>query len=381
MKLNTTDNSSNREQIKDLWRYAFSDTEDFISLYFNRFWQGKNAIAALDNKKVVGALELVPYKLSLRGNAIDTSYIVGISTLPEARGNGIASDLVRAAMEKQRERREVLSLLSPFSFRFYNKMGYATCYQEMRCHIPSERFPMTRYKGSFHQARLNDYESLSSVYHQFCKHKNGYVYRKKEEWQFIFDMLKLAGGYLYSYQNKDGTIIAYLSFVKNAEKFQVVEAAYINPEGLQALLSFVGSHFSSYSHIDMTLPAGSPLPTLFCEPPVCELHPTVMGRVLDIPRVLSAGLGGLRLGVTDVFCPENTGVYEENGGGIVRYDSLDCELQTDIGALTQLVMGFRSAFDLSVTGHLKGDLDAIAQLDRLYPKQRNYINHVLTDNF
>ncbi|MBQ4517394.1 MAG: GNAT family N-acetyltransferase [Clostridia bacterium] len=380
MKLNTTDNSSKREQIKELWRYSFSDTEDFMSLYFGHYWQGKNAITALDDKKVIGALELVPYKLSLRGNVVDTSYIVGVSTAPEARGGGIASTLMRAAMEKQKERREVLSLLSPFSFNFYNKMGYAACYQEMRCHIPSERFPNYQYKGKFNRAALSDWNDLSTVYHQFCKHKNGYVFRQKEEWQFIFDMLKLAGGYLYTYQNEEGTTIAYVSFVKNAEHFQVIEAAYINPEGLQALLSFIGSHFSSYSHIDMTLPAGSPLPTLFGEPPVCELHPTVMGRILDIPRVLSAGLGGLRLGVSDDFCPENTGVYEENGGGIVRYDSLDCEIQTHIGALTQLVMGFRSAYDLSVTGHIIGDIDAIVQLDRLYPKQHNFINHILTDN-
>ncbi|MBE7036773.1 MAG: hypothetical protein E7403_05730 [Ruminococcaceae bacterium] len=65
---------------------------------------------------------------------------------------------------------------------------------------------------------------------------------------------------------------------------------------------------------------------------------------------------------------------------MVRYDSLDCEIQTHIGALTQLVMGFRSAYDLSVTGHIIGDIDAIVQLDRLYPKQHNFINHILTDN-
>ncbi len=380
MKFNVNDNSSNKEQIKELWKYAFADTEDFLSLYFGRFWQGKNAIAALDNKKVVGALELVPYKLSLRSTLIDASYIVGVSTAPEARGKGVATALMRAAIEKQKERREALSLLSPFSFGFYNKMGYAPCYQEVRSHIPAQRFPITRYNGEFFCASLQNSEELSSVYLEFCRKKNGFVYRQKNEWHFIFEMLKLADGYLYAFRNTEGKMTAYLSFIKTAKEFRVLEAAHIDSTGLQALLSFIGSHFSTYEFIDMVLPSGSPLPTLFSEPPICEVHPTVMARILDVRRVLSAGLGGLRLGVTDNFCPENTGVYEENGGGIVRYDSLDCEIQLNINALTQLVMGFRSAYDLAVTGHLTGTPDAISHLDRLYPKQRNFINHILTDN-
>ncbi len=378
MNLNLTDCSSIKDQIKDLWQYSFSDPDDFMSLYFGKFWNGKNAVAALDGKALLGALELVPYKISLRGTLVDASYIVGVCTAPEARGRGVATKLMRGAIEKQGKRREVLSLLYPFSYSFYNRMGYAPCYQQARCEIPFERMPATHYSGRFFRPSLNDFTALSNVYENFCKGKNGFVRRTKAEWKFIFEMLNLENGHLYAYENEVGTVTAYMSFVKTTERFHVLEAAYMEPEGLQALLAFMSSHFSSYHHIELSLPANGPLPTMFNEPPVCELHPTVAARVLDISRAFSAGLGGLRINVTDDFCPENTGVYEEHGGGIVRYDSMDSEIQLDISALTQLVMGFYSAFDLAATGRLTGVPDAVLQLDRLYPKQRNYINHILT---
>ncbi len=380
MKVNLADNTQYKEQIKELWRYAFSDSEAFLSMYFGRLWQGKNAVAVLEDKKVIGALELVPYRLSLRGTPIDASYVVGVSTAPEARGRGVAAALMRGAMEKQLGRREVLSLLQPFSYEFYSKMGYATCYCEASCRVPAAHFPALRYNGQFFRASLRDQNKLTKVYEAFCRGKNGFVCRGQEEWRFIFEFLTLTDGYLYAYQDETGAVTAYLSFIKKADRFRVLEAAYADANGLKALMSFTASHFSTYSHIDLLLPADSPVPSLFREPPVCERRPMVMARILDISRALSAGLGGLRLGITDDFCPENTGVYEENGGGIVRYDSRDCDVSTDIGGLTQLVMGFMSAGELWLTGRLVASEDAVFHLDRLYPKQQNYINHILTAN-
>ena len=201
MNLNLTDCSSIKDQIKELWQYSFSDPDDFMSLYFGKFWNGRNAVAALDGKDLLGALELVPYKISLRGTWVDASYIVGVSTAPEARGRGVATKLMRGAIEKQGKRREVLSLLYPFSYSFYNRMGYAPCYQQARCEIPFERMPATHYSGRFFRPSLNDFTALSNVYENFCKGKNGFVQRTKKEWKFIFEMLNLENGHLYAYKN------------------------------------------------------------------------------------------------------------------------------------------------------------------------------------
>ncbi|MBR5236499.1 MAG: GNAT family N-acetyltransferase [Clostridia bacterium] len=380
MVINRVDSTADKEQIKDLWQYAFSESKAFLSLYFGEFWQGQNAVSALCSGRLAGALELVPYQISLRGHELSASYIVGVSTAPEMRGQGIAKSLMHAALEKQAQRKEALSLLQPFSYSFYHKMGYALCYEETRCSVTFSQFPKVQSALSVFPASLEDYEELNTVYHTFCKDKNGFVCRTRKDWNFIFKLLKAEGGYMYACRDAEGVLCGYISFIKDAKRFLVLEAAYTTQESLKALLSFTAAHFSTYSQIDFTLPTNSTMPALFPEPPVCRRHPFVMARIIDVCAVLTGGLEEIHLSVTDDFYSENTGVYYELDGQILRADNLLADAKTDIGSLSQLIMGYRSAKELCELGLMEASFKAIDTLDRLYPKQQNYINHILTND-
>ncbi len=380
MVINPLDSTAYKEQIKDLWQYAFSEEEPFLSLYFGEFWQGKNAVSVLQDDCLAGALELVPYQLSLRGHVLPVSYIVGVSTAPEMRGRGIAKTLMHTALEKQAQRKEALSLLQPFSYAFYCKMGYALCYEETHCSVTFNQFPKVQSNLSMYPATLEDYEALNTVYNAFCHGKNGYVCRSREDWNFIFKLLQAEAGYVYACKDNTGSLCGYISFIKDANRFRVLEMAYTTKESQEALLSFTAAHFSTYSQIDFTLPAASTMPVLFPEPPVCRRQPFVMARIVDVCAVLSAGLEDIRLSVADDFYSENTGVYYELDGQILRADNLLADAKTDIGSLTQLIMGYMSAKELCELGLMEASVKAIDNLDRLYPKQQNYINHILTNS-
>ena len=127
MKIKIAENYEKKD-IKKLWADAFSEQEPFLSWYFDNFWHAENSLCVkTDDDSLAGALTLIPYKLFNRGKTINSSYIAGVSVPQHMRMRGISKKLMHAAIKMQAERNESLSLLIPFNYDFYRKMGYKDC--------------------------------------------------------------------------------------------------------------------------------------------------------------------------------------------------------------------------------------------------------------
>ena len=74
-------------QIKDIWKYCFNDTEDFMGYYFNNKYKEENTIV-LEENSIVSSLQMNKYTLNINGANYKVSYVVGVSTLPQVRGKG-----------------------------------------------------------------------------------------------------------------------------------------------------------------------------------------------------------------------------------------------------------------------------------------------------
>ncbi len=379
MKTHLGDLSPFKNEIKALWAFAFSDPESFVDYYFKDVWKGENAVAITEGETLAAALELVPYTLSVRGKQLPASYIVGVSVAGAYRGRGLSTVLMREGLKKQLAREEILSFLTPFSYPFYEKLGYEKAYEEWHTKARAEEFPKAKSAGNFRSATIEDYEILSRIYEDFCQDKTGYSIRKRDDWDFILKELAYDGGALHLYLDETGTPIAYLAFLKDDAHCKVQEMAYGDDRGRDAILSYVLSH-SSYESFDFIFPSGSDLPDNFGKRAKTELRPGAMARLLQIDKGLVNGLGDVKLSVTDAFLPENTGVYAEINGTVAETEQ-EADVSTDVGALTQLILGYRSAGELLLSGRMKGAENAITQLDKLYPKQETYMNLVLRDDF
>ena len=86
-----------KQQIVNLWRTCFGDSEAFISLYFDRVYKDENAMTIEKDGKIVSALQIVPYTMTYLGTEISVAYISGkgsgayAATLArDIRGNGTA---------------------------------------------------------------------------------------------------------------------------------------------------------------------------------------------------------------------------------------------------------------------------------------------------
>lgn len=372
-------NYSDKEKIKELWAYAFCEQEPFLSGYFDEFWKLENAVAIKENDEIAAALQLTSYDLHIRNQEYKASYIVGVSVAPQMRGKKYSTRLMAEALKEQKKRGEAVSLLIPFSYEFYKKLGYSLCYNLNMYETTSKNIRTLKNDCTVKRMYLSDYNELNKVYENFCEDKSGYVKRTENDWKYIFFEHNLFGGYVYAtYEN--GEISGYVSYSKSSKEIYVREIVYISYEALNSLLGFVSSHFSGNEKIVIRTTKDNYLSGFLKEPKgVVSILPTVMARVVDVSAVLSSvDLGEFKLQIIDELIPENSGIYGKKADGqVCKTNSKEFDALMSIDTLTELFMGYVTASDLSFMGRIRADEKIIKRLDELFPLTNNYINHIM----
>ena len=82
------------DNIKDIWNYCFGDEEAFVDYYFNNKYKEENTILVEEDGELQSSLQLNQYKIKLNDKIYDTSYVVGVSTYPQARGKGLMKNIM-----------------------------------------------------------------------------------------------------------------------------------------------------------------------------------------------------------------------------------------------------------------------------------------------
>lgn len=121
----------NKQQIIDLWRLSFNDSEEFIRLYFDRVYKEENTLVIEKNGQVVSALQMLPYTMTYYGTEISVAYISGACTLPSMRGKGLMRELLQNAFEEMKYRSVAVTALipaDPWLFDYYREQGYTEAF-------------------------------------------------------------------------------------------------------------------------------------------------------------------------------------------------------------------------------------------------------------
>lgn len=120
-----------KEQIRDLWRICFHDTEEFINLYFDRVYRDEQALTIEHKGKVVSALQIIPYRMTWCGSLIKVGYISGACTHPDYRNKKLMKDLLEESFRVMRMREfDITALIpaEPWLFDYYRNHGYTEAF-------------------------------------------------------------------------------------------------------------------------------------------------------------------------------------------------------------------------------------------------------------
>ena len=110
-------------ECRRLWKEVFGDSDEFITSFIKSFYSEENMLCIERDSRVVSMLHVVPFELD--GKKV--AYIYAVATDADARGQGLATKLIRQAIEKTKAEgyKAVFTLPADEGLReFYSRFGF-----------------------------------------------------------------------------------------------------------------------------------------------------------------------------------------------------------------------------------------------------------------
>lgn len=124
-------------EIMEIWKESFGDTREEIAEFFRclagcvrvLLYEGEDRE---ENGMILGQLCLIPVKLRYHGKEIRAEYIYAVATKTKARGRGVCTGLLNAAVSLIREEGSCAVLVPADDALavFYEKRGFRSCFHE-----------------------------------------------------------------------------------------------------------------------------------------------------------------------------------------------------------------------------------------------------------
>lgn len=357
-----------------------------------------------------------PFQALIRGERHAAPGLSAVATPPEHRRQGYVRALLSAALDEYRTRDDRVSILWPFRHEFYHKYGWATCSMEhtYRCDPDALAFARERVgePGQYRRVDTDEYDLLATVYDEFTSGYTLSVHRDEQWWKLRTFTSWQTDPYVTVWE-RDGHPRAYLTYAIDREQEErtmtVRDLAFLDFEALLAICQYLANHDSQVSTVTFTLPPDVDLLDSMPDPEemTCERLTGAMARIVDVEQTLSAlaypsvdetvsievedplvewNDGVFHLTVRDgrADCERMSGVSETDADSIADFDAdsnvdsdsraaADTDCRLDIGTLTQLVVGYRSAAELERSCRLSVDSDTLSRLNRIFPPEQTYL--------
>ena len=240
-----------KQQIIDLWKISFGDSDDFIRLWFDRVYKDEQTIVIEENEKVVSALQILPYEMTFCGTTIPIGYICGVCTIPSERGKGLMSRLMHQAIKEMPNRGYALAMLIPATaqlFDLYRRFDFANAFDYSTEVVQS----YNSISKPDSEIRIVSYNNLSpdiiyNYYHTKQCERNCSVLHSTYQFETIYRDRILGGcGIWAALSDKQPVGLAFTD-PQNDDYLSIREIMYENQEIKNQLVSSILNHHQLHS--------------------------------------------------------------------------------------------------------------------------------------
>jgi predicted acetyltransferase len=390
---------ADREAVAQLLEFAFNLRRNPAVL------QLIGRLCAFDGQRPVASVRPIAYDQWFGGKRVPCSGIAAVAVLPEYRGQGLASALLRAVLSEERAGGRAISALYPTAPALYRSVGYEFGGVRLQFRAPVSDLPAGgrsgnrgegSERGDLRQMDATDLDAVMKCFSRFASAHNGPVQSPDRDW-WSDHMLAAAS-------DKE---LARAVVVPNGESVAGYASYYLEPWGpgglgqdsykavcnhlvfndarsLRALLSY----FRGFENAARDLawygpPSTSPLGLAIGSNGFSVKSDLTrwMTRVLDVPLALGArgyppASGEAVLEIDDNLFPDNAGpwlvqadagrVTVEPVGTATAAQRRGAAKPLPIGLFSALYTGFASAADLVVVGALEEDDERVPFLSALF---------------
>lgn len=375
-----------QNNIMEIWNYCFNDGPKFTDYYFNNKYKNYNTIVVEEEANIVSSLQLNQYKIKLNDKEYSTSYVVGVSTLPEARGRGYMKHIMDFTLNELYKKNQLVSILMPIDYRLYRKYGYEHCYDQIEYEINIEDLRGFKSLGSLKKASLNHINEMINIEESFLENLNGIVVRDENYYKNLFKEVESEDGHIYIHENEgsDGYIIYFI----NGESIFVRELYYKNINALKGILRLIYNHNTQCKKVNITSPVDDKIRFVLSNPRTVtmKLKPFMMGRIINFKKFLeslnieSNNQSSLIISLKDDYIKENNKIFKitlENNQLSVEEGKFDYDVEFNINTISQLAFSYISAKEAYLLNNLEENKEAIEFLDLIFTKKENYINEYI----
>ncbi|WP_300528529.1 GNAT family N-acetyltransferase [Peptacetobacter sp.] len=386
------------DQIRKIWTYCFNEGEEVENCYFENKYRAENTVVAELDGDVVASIHLNQHTIKLGNKEENVSYVVGVSTLPEARGKGMMKSLMNLSFEEMYNRGQNVSILMPIDFRLYRRFGFENCYDMMEHRINIEDLSAFRIERDFKRAKESDIDNLIDIYNKSNRRLNGYTVRGKQRYDNMFKEVAADGGHIYICSDC-GVYDGYVIYAINEGKFFVREVYFSNTNALKSILAFIYNHNTQCDKVVIMEDVRNTIGNTLKNPKTSEslLKPFMMGRVVNMDgcfinmadylecaynylEKLDGDFESVVISVKDKYIPQNTANYclkfRDNDYSFekLEYNEENADLVLDINQISQLIFGYKDIDDVLDLYDKEINEKKLDILRKVFVKKRNHIN-------
>jgi predicted acetyltransferase len=322
------------------------------------------------------------FDVRVRGEFCDVPGLSAVASPPEHRHRGLVAALLRESLVEYRERGSPFSALWPFDYPFYARYGWDTCsrWATVECDPEALAFTREAASGNYRMIDADDWATVDAIYAAARAGEDLALDREEGFWRARVFQSWETDPFVYVWE-ADGDARGYLVYVVEEEddgkRLTVYDWAAVDEEASQNLLRFCYQHDSQVDTVWLRSPPDVPLMDR-ANPEDLDVslkHGPLMRfvDVVDGVEALSYPAGASGSLVVDVDDPlvdwhdDPVSLTIENG--LARAERVDetPDVETDVGTLTQVAVGYRSVADANRAGDLEGGEGARETLAALFP--------------
>jgi GNAT superfamily N-acetyltransferase len=192
-------NTDLKRKMIGLWKSTFHDSDAYISLVFDTYFDPELVEYELDGGELVAALLGIPYEFGNVDHKVKALYLCGLATQPQHRSRGIMTRLIDRINDKARAAGYAFTFLIPVDAKmrnYYYDRGYVNAFYRV----------------------IDNYTSLHDFDREFdsvLMEQKGKVYELKKK---AFQALQT--GYINQEQTDEDAVKGIASLIKNSEQNQ-----------------------------------------------------------------------------------------------------------------------------------------------------------------
>ena len=296
---------------------------------------------------MVGVIE---YRVHLGpGVIVPMGGVAAVACLPASRGKGYAGKCLKYALERMRDSGQVVSTLFPFSFDYYERLGWAWVGATRSYEVPTRILALAPETEDVRAATEADRPAIHDAYTRYAGRYRGAIAREEKLWNSLLNSSEQQYRYTYLYE-QDGQVEGYLTYIGGKrEETKIREFVSLTPRARRALLGLLRRHEMQIEKFAWEAPSNDLLWSALMHWNLkTKLEPTAMSRIVDVPGALAAwkpapgATGSVVFDVRDEYAPWNQGVWRaefSDGRVAVARTSTPAQVSLDIQSLSQAYFG------------------------------------------